>query len=294
VAWARLDEDYPDHPKVVGLSDAAFRLHVRAICYCNHYLTDGLLPNGWPNGKAELLKELIVAGLVDETPNGFRLHDFDHYQPTRAEVYAKRSAGHEAKSRAGRIGAAARWQHHGKKDSTPHGRSIAEGMADGVAGTMTENSPGPVPGPVPVRNTPKAHRRSAPPSDDGFETFWTEYPRKVGKVKAREAWDRLTAGEKFKAVQAVTGFKRAWEGAPEENLQFLAHPTTWLNGGRWNDDPAEWKRAAWKGAVPKTREGNILHNAEAERMQLDWEVAESMQAEMEKRPPRPYPHRGSR
>ena len=61
----------------------------------------------------------------------------------------------------------------------------------------------------------------------------------------------------------------------------------------------DWRAACvtWQKRNPepvKGPRGNILHNAEAERMQLDWEVAESMQAEMEKRPPRPYPHRGSR
>lgn len=34
MSWVRLDDQFADHPKVVGLSSDAFRLHVSAMCYC--------------------------------------------------------------------------------------------------------------------------------------------------------------------------------------------------------------------------------------------------------------------
>ena len=39
----RFDDQFPIHRKVSGLSDAAFRLHVEAIFWCDRNLTDGFI-----------------------------------------------------------------------------------------------------------------------------------------------------------------------------------------------------------------------------------------------------------
>lgn len=82
--------------------------------------------------------------------------------------------------------------------------------------------------------------------DDTFSAFWAEYPRKVGKGKALETWEKLSSEERAAAVKAVPIFAECWKGAPETNLQFLAYPTTWLNQRRWTDDPKEWVRQAFR------------------------------------------------
>lgn len=40
MSWFHLDDNFPDHRKVAGLSDAAFRLHVAGLAYCSRGLTD--------------------------------------------------------------------------------------------------------------------------------------------------------------------------------------------------------------------------------------------------------------
>ena len=35
--FIKLDDTTPDHPKVDGLSNAAFRAWIEAICYCSEY-----------------------------------------------------------------------------------------------------------------------------------------------------------------------------------------------------------------------------------------------------------------
>lgn len=41
----KLDDAFADHPKVVGLTDRAFRVHVRALCYCGRFSPGvGLIP----------------------------------------------------------------------------------------------------------------------------------------------------------------------------------------------------------------------------------------------------------
>ena len=41
MSWVRLDDGSPGHRKIVGLSDAAFRLWVVGLTYCNQQANDG-------------------------------------------------------------------------------------------------------------------------------------------------------------------------------------------------------------------------------------------------------------
>jgi hypothetical protein len=73
MTWARLEDNFAEHPKVIGLSDAAFRLHVTAICYASRYQTDGeITPAAFRavNGKPKLAAELVEALLWDTTDRG--------------------------------------------------------------------------------------------------------------------------------------------------------------------------------------------------------------------------------
>lgn len=106
MTWVQIDDDYPDHPKVIGLSDAAFRLHVRALCYCNRHLTDGVPAVAFWKGNEEARDEFFGAGLLDHVRGVYRLHDFHLYQPSRAQILAKREKIHIARSAAGKTGAA--------------------------------------------------------------------------------------------------------------------------------------------------------------------------------------------
>lgn len=68
MVWASLDDGFCDHPKVEALSDAAFRLHVAAICYCARLLTDGhvsleRVPRLVRRYRPKLLVELVDGGV---------------------------------------------------------------------------------------------------------------------------------------------------------------------------------------------------------------------------------------
>ena len=69
-----------------------------------------------------------------------------------------------------------------------------------------------------------------------FEKFFDLYPRKIGKKKAQEAWAKLNPDEelveKILAAVAVQKKQPAWL---KDDGQFIPHPTTWLNQGRWDD-----------------------------------------------------------
>lgn len=100
MVWARVDDQYPDHPKVTGLSDAAFRLHISAITYASRYLTDGFLPFGqvrkllpFTDDVQPVCDELVEAALFTVVPKGYTVHDYLEYNPSREEVEAKREQG---------------------------------------------------------------------------------------------------------------------------------------------------------------------------------------------------------
>lgn len=76
-------------PKVIGLSDRAFRRYVEAMCYTTLHETDGWAL--WPQDKASA--ELRAAGLL--TDMGF-INSWTKRQRTKADVDAKRIAGRNA------------------------------------------------------------------------------------------------------------------------------------------------------------------------------------------------------
>ena len=72
------------------------------------------------------------------------------------------------------------------------------------------------------------------PSDEQFEQFWQAYPRKIGKVKAQQAWQRLRP-----PIDKVLETVKQWSGSEawqKDGGQFIPHPTTWLSRGGWNDE----------------------------------------------------------
>lgn len=99
MAWIKIDDSFPDHPKVIGLSDLAFRLHIRGLCYSGKYLTDGFVPyqavSGMLSDKESTAKpsdELEEVGLWIRVEKGFQIHDYLAHQTSKAQVEHKREA----------------------------------------------------------------------------------------------------------------------------------------------------------------------------------------------------------
>jgi hypothetical protein len=76
------------------------------------------------------------------------------------------------------------------------------------------------------------------------EEVYALYPRKIGKDAALRAISkRLDAGfDPERLMQATRLFAAAVDRWPSEDRQFVPHPATWFNQGRFEDDPAEWRR----------------------------------------------------
>ena len=82
-----------------------------------------------------------------------------------------------------------------------------------------------------------------------FTEFWAAYPRKAGKQAALKAWGKIKpdAALHAKIMAAVEQQKRSAQWKRDAG-QYIPHPTTWLNQGRWEDElPADGQRSSGKG-----------------------------------------------
>jgi hypothetical protein len=106
------------------LSDRAFRLHVSAICWCAENLTDGhisdreltLVAN--IRGIKATAKLLEEAGVWDRTDEGWVIHDYLDYNPSREQVLLERKRNAERQERFRR-------RKNGKPTPPPEGASNA-------------------------------------------------------------------------------------------------------------------------------------------------------------------------
>jgi hypothetical protein len=99
VTWVKLDDQFPEHPKIARVGSMGLALHVQAICYSARNLTDGLIPAGIVPRLTELktkqaldmAERMVGAGLWERCGDDFRVHDYLVYNPARADVLAKRA-----------------------------------------------------------------------------------------------------------------------------------------------------------------------------------------------------------
>jgi hypothetical protein len=69
---------------------------------------------------------------------------------------------------------------------------------------------------------------------DAFEKFWEVYPRKIGKAAALKAFEK--AAKKTEPAHIIECVISWTSNTNLPEMQFIPHPTTWLNQGRWQDD----------------------------------------------------------
>lgn len=103
--FIKVSDHMPDHPKVVGLSDKAFRAMVTLWCYCSRYRTDGVVvPAVWKKeAPGKVGRELIAAGLAAERPDaGAEMHNYLVRQRSREQIEALSEKRAAAGKRGGR------------------------------------------------------------------------------------------------------------------------------------------------------------------------------------------------
>jgi len=99
MTWIKINDSFPDHPKIIGLSNEAFRTHIHGLCYCGRFLTDGFIPIAAINklGTNETVIALVEAKLwiEDLNANGFVILNYLEHQTSKSQVEEKRKAVRE-------------------------------------------------------------------------------------------------------------------------------------------------------------------------------------------------------
>ena len=93
---------------------------------------------------------------------------------------------------------------------------------------------------APLLTYPNQPNHTNPPiSPKGFDDFWKAYPKKVGKGAALKAWDKANLNGKVQIVLDAVARQKTWHQWQKERGQYIPNPATWINQGRWEDQPVE-------------------------------------------------------
>lgn len=184
------------------------------------------LEAGWQGNPGDFVNALISCGFLDGESGFYALHDWMDHQS-----YVVHAPERSAQARKA---AEAKWSKM---------RGACSKHADSMRGAMlnTQNSnapsPDPIPSPDPLPDPPPAPSQqkktplSGKPDDCPlFDEFWTSYPRKEDKKKAKVAFCRLSVEKKRKAVDDCA---IRYVGTEK---QYIPLPTTYIHGERWDDE----------------------------------------------------------
>lgn len=157
------------------------------------------------------------------------------------EIICERDTYLAGRSTAGKSGAFARWKHK-QNDGTANSSAIdtANDKQDGKTIASTSNREKP-----PIVPLKKSKHRKAKPSSlllytPEFEEFWTAYPRKVGKADVWSIWQAIDPDEPLRRKMLATlSWQKESTQWRRDNGNYIPMPATWLNQGRWDDEPRQ-------------------------------------------------------
>ncbi|RBP66393.1 hypothetical protein DFO66_103340 [Brevibacterium sanguinis] len=234
--FARLALDYFDHPKIAALSDSAIVAHLEMIVYSRRYLTDGLIPMRvamrYPVPTVDELcsNDPSNPSVTRNDDGSLILHDYGDFQELKSDVEDRRRSGRDAAEK--------RW-------------------SGNAGGNAKRNAPGNAPRNTETETETETEIPPISPKGDkmeGFAEFWEVYPRKVARKAAMAKFPKCVkeAGGVQKLIDAAEAYAQSVEGRPIEKI---AHPTTWLNQGRWDDELTlnldDERSSGWSDPLPR-------------------------------------------
>ena len=109
--------------------------------------------------------------------------------------------------------------------------------------------------PIQSESESESKSKYAQARGEDFERFWSMYPRKEGKQKAKSAFSKINVDIDV-LLSALDGHKRSAQWA-KNNGEFIPHASTWLNGKRWEDELVADYSSVPKGASGKLGEAEL-------------------------------------
>lgn len=85
----------------------------------------------------------------------------------------------------------------------------------------------------------KAKTKAKAARDGRFDSFWSAYPNKVGKEKARESFAKALKLTDLQTILSAVERQKTWPRWTKDGGTYVPNPATWLNQGRWQDELAK-------------------------------------------------------
>ncbi|MBN0040198.1 hypothetical protein JN535_08465 [Cellulosimicrobium cellulans] len=194
MSWFKVNDTLPMSRKVLRIPRArratAMGLWVLAGAWSASELTDGHVPafmvDEWADEQAA--RDLVDVGLWDAAADGYQFHDWNDWQPTRADVMSKRKAEREKKAQQRARGTA----NVGRDGDT--GRFASPQVTD----LSPRVSPGDNPG------TPPGSPRPVPPESPGVSPASPARPDPTRPQKTSSSVDRAPRDTRLPATWAPT------------------------------------------------------------------------------------------
>jgi len=248
MTWFKVDDDLNNHAKARKAGLPAMGLWALAGSWAASYVSEGFVPewyvDSWKNGRRHAA-ELVSVGLwsIDEENGdaGWRFHDWNDYQPSKDEVEKTKAAARERQRRS----------RERRMESSQVRGSASSGVTGEVTGGVTpsvtrdntrdfgvSHAPPTRPDPtrlkepvVPTGGKPPQLELLAGEGVDPFDEWWAAYPRSEKKADARKAYAKV-----IKTMTPADLLEATKAHAFNPDARFIPHPTTWLNGRRWEDE----------------------------------------------------------
>ena len=252
MAWIESHQEVGRHPKtkklarLLGVSLPAAVGHLHYLWWwALDFAQDGTLgkydaadiadARQWDGDADHLIDALLSAGYIDDTGSGLVIHDWAEYAGKLLERRAKDRARKRAAAEAADTPQEFRGNSDGNDEETEGSRSAS---CVTVPNRTVPNQTIPT-----IPNSTEQNQQSDAPQtlqETRFAEFWASYPKKIGKASCLKVWKKLKPTTELheRIMIALESQKRSdqWQ---REGGRFIPNPLTWLNQGRWDDEPVE-------------------------------------------------------
>jgi hypothetical protein len=180
MAWARVDDAWWSHPKVMGLSLAARGLWISALSWSCHQRKP-IVPRSFlamVGGSEDIAAELVGAGLWEPSADGWAICSWAEYQDRSLS---------EKRAEAGRKGGQRK-----QTASKPEANAQANGCLDEANGQAGPSHP------IPTQPIPSSSSSSVLPVDsvlDSVATARLAAAKRTGAVRNPKAWIRAVRAD---------------------------------------------------------------------------------------------------
>ena len=248
MAWIESHQEVGRHPKtkklarLLGVSLPAAVGHLHYLWWwALDFAQDGVLDKfdaediadaiQWDGDASQLIDAMIASGHIDLTDHGLVIHDWGEYAGKLLERREKDRARKRSAAEAAGVPSSFRRSSNGK---STEGDGNLNASSVTVPNSTIPNST------VPNSTIPNQPDGDPPLQERRFAEFWQAYPKKVGKASCLKAWLKLKpTAELFAQIMETLTKQKASEQWQREGGRFIPNPLTWINQGRWDDEPVE-------------------------------------------------------